>query len=256
MTTAALVLPTEGQAERLPQLVALAGQRLLDACTSAEVLEAHEFAKKTLAFAKLIDATKKTMGDCLIIVKLAEIRLATEIDAGQASGVLAQHGGDHTSKVANSDLAPPSYAELGVKKQDVASWRETASLGEEGVRKVVQDALNAGKTPSDAMVKKAAKAAKAATMPKQKPRRKIPLERRRISNQALIAREWTHIKGAIENTLQLTPDAIDPVRRDKKKREFINDWIDRVADFWTDFRNAWRLGQQPAAADVAEDIEE
>lgn len=51
--------------ENLPGLLARAGQRLLDARTSAEVLEAKKLAEAALHYAKVTKAANETHADCI-----------------------------------------------------------------------------------------------------------------------------------------------------------------------------------------------
>jgi hypothetical protein len=65
--------------------------------------------------------------------------MVTEIRAAQAKGEVTHHGGDRKSeeiKVADSDLDPVTYSELGVTRQEVAEWSNMADLGPKGIEKV------------------------------------------------------------------------------------------------------------------------
>ena len=70
--------------DNLPGLLARAGQRLLDARDAAEVLEAKHLAEAALHLAKVTKAANETHADCLRIIARAEMRMADEIDRGQA----------------------------------------------------------------------------------------------------------------------------------------------------------------------------
>src|SRR5450755_2729361 len=76
----------------LPTLLARAGQRLLDARSSGEVLEAKKLAEAALHFAKVMEAANETHADCLRVITRAEIRMADEIDGGQERGEVAKAG--------------------------------------------------------------------------------------------------------------------------------------------------------------------
>ena len=58
----------------------------------------------------------------------AEMRMADEIDRGQAEGAVAGQGGDR-SKVQTSDLA--TCDDLGISKQRVSEWRDVRDAGEQ-----------------------------------------------------------------------------------------------------------------------------
>ena len=72
--------PTE-----LSTLLQRAGQRLLDARTSGEVLEAMRLADLALQYAQVTGAANETLADCLRIVLRAEIGMADEIDRGRVN---------------------------------------------------------------------------------------------------------------------------------------------------------------------------
>jgi hypothetical protein len=57
----------------LPSLVVQAGQRLVDAKSSAEVLEVKKLAELALHYAKVTKAANETHADCLRIITRAEI---------------------------------------------------------------------------------------------------------------------------------------------------------------------------------------
>ena len=128
--------------ENLPALVTRAGQRLLDARNSAEVLEAKRLAESALHYAKLTKAANETHADCLRIITRAEIRMADEIDAGQARGEVPIQG-QHATHVQGADMT-----ELGISRQRVAEWRETRDAGSEIVEEAIQSALNEGRAPT------------------------------------------------------------------------------------------------------------
>jgi len=86
----------------LPALLSRAGQRLLDARSSAEVLEAKRLAEAALHYAKVTQAANDTHADCLRIITRAEMRMADEIDRGQASGDVAGKG--RPENVQGSDI--------------------------------------------------------------------------------------------------------------------------------------------------------
>jgi len=66
----------------------------------------------------------ETHGDCLRIITRAEIRMADEIDRGQASGEVARAQDGRPASVQSSDTYPATYDSLGISRQRVAEWRE------------------------------------------------------------------------------------------------------------------------------------
>jgi phage N-6-adenine-methyltransferase len=136
-----LALATENN---LPSLVSRAGQRLLDARNSAEVLEAKKIAEMALHYAKVMKAANDTHADCLRIITRAEMRMADEIDRGQASGELATRGDDKS----------PNLGDLGVPSQRVSEWREVRDAGEDVVEEAIQTALDEGRAPTKSDIQK------------------------------------------------------------------------------------------------------
>lgn len=129
----------------LPALVTRAGQRLLDAKSSAEVLEAKHFAEAALHYAKVTSAANETHADCLRIITRAEMRMADEIDAGQKRGEIATSG-QHGGAVQTSDS-------LDLDRRRVAEWRETRDAGPEIVEQAIQGALSEGRAPTKADIR-------------------------------------------------------------------------------------------------------
>ena len=121
--------------ESLPGLLARAGQRLLDARDAAEFLEAKHFAEAALHLAKVTNAANETHADCLRIIARAEMRMADEIDRGQASGEVAGKG--ERANVRSPDIS--DYDDLGISRQRVAEWRDIRDAGEA----VVEAAIDA-----------------------------------------------------------------------------------------------------------------
>jgi hypothetical protein len=63
------------------------------------------------------------------IIARAEIRMADEIDAAQARGEVAGHGGARNFKVENPDLETPGLGKIGVTKQNLYDWRKLREAG-------------------------------------------------------------------------------------------------------------------------------
>jgi len=141
----------------LPALIDRARTRLAEARTSAEVLEARAAAMAAYHHSKLIDATKETQADCLSIIKRAEIRMANEIDAAQERGEVERPGGNRKIIVRSADNDPATYGELGLSRQRVAEWRELRDAGEDVIDRALDVALDDGRTPSGADIRRAAK---------------------------------------------------------------------------------------------------
>lgn len=142
------VVPTS---ESLPSLMGRAGQRLIEAKSSAEVLESMKIAQSAMHYARVTKAANETHADCLRIIARAEIRMANEIDRGQASGELDTRGGDrgnqHTgANVRTSDNA--TLSDLGVSRQRVSEWREVRDAGEGAVEEALRNALLDGRAPT------------------------------------------------------------------------------------------------------------
>lgn len=135
-------------AENLPALISRAGQRLLDARTSAEVLEAKQLAEAALHYARVTKAANDTHADCLRIITRAEMRMADEIDRGQASGEVAGLGfNQHSEGVQTTDT-------LGLDRRRVSEWREMRDAGEPVVEQAIQGALAEGRAPTKADIQK------------------------------------------------------------------------------------------------------
>lgn len=143
-------------AEQLPALIDRATRCLAEARTSAEVLEAKATAEAALHYAKVTKAANATQADCLRMIVRAEIRMADEIDRGQASGEVARrtdgtairdhvHGAD---KVATFD-------DLGVDRRRVAEWRAIRDAGAAVVEKVIAKTLAEDRAPTKADIHRA-----------------------------------------------------------------------------------------------------
>lgn len=140
-------------ANSIPSLIDRASRRLAEAKTSAEVLEAKAAAELALHYAKVTKAANESHADCLRIITRAEIRMASEIDRGQAAGEVAKPG--RTANVPASDNRA-TLADLGVSRQRVGEWRKVAEAGEEKVEQAISEALVEGRAPTKADVHRAA----------------------------------------------------------------------------------------------------
>ena len=164
----------QSSAMTLPALVDRAVTALANARSSAEVLEARDLAsvaydaakkaarlgKAKKAHDELIAAAYRAQADALAIESEAKHRLADEYDAAQERGELAtQHDGPRHSK---PERQKPTLADVGLTKKNVFEAREIrdAEKAEPGiVRRVLDEALEAGEEPTKAKVRRAVKKA-------------------------------------------------------------------------------------------------
>lgn len=145
-----MTVPAIAEAGGLPGLIDRAGQRLLAARGSAEVLEARALAETALHYAKVTKAANETHADCIRIITRAEMRMADEIDRGQASGeVRTRADNQHVQ-------GPDKLEDLGIDRRRVADWRDVRDAGPEVVEEAIQGALAQGRAPTKAAVRKAA----------------------------------------------------------------------------------------------------
>ena len=141
MNAPAHIDPSE--ANNLPALVMRAGQRLIEARSSAEVLEAKKLAEVALHYAKVTKAANDTHADCLRIITRAEMRMADEIDRGQDSGEVARQG-----RPKENSQGSAVYDDLGIDHRRVSEWRDIRDAGEEAVEDAIQTALDEGRAPT------------------------------------------------------------------------------------------------------------
>lgn len=154
----------------LPALVVRAGQRLLEARTSAEVLEARDLAsiaydaaKKAARLAKakgahdaLIAAAHRAQADALDIEAQAKRRLADEYDAAQERGEVKSVGNPNYSQA--EEL--PTAADVGLTPKQIHEAREIrdAEQAEPGiVRRALDATIARGEEPTRASVKRVVK---------------------------------------------------------------------------------------------------
>src|SRR5258706_6333733 len=124
---------------QLPALIDRARQRLAEARSSAEVLEAKAVAEAALHYARLTKAANETHADCLRMIVRAEVRMADEIDAGQARGEIQKVGGDRKSIIAQSSGNDPTPLDaLGLDSRRIAEWRDVRDVGEAVVEQAIQ----------------------------------------------------------------------------------------------------------------------
>ncbi len=158
----------------LPGLIDRAASALVNARSSAEVLEARDMAgvaydaaKKAARLSKakgahdaLIAAAHRAQADALEIEAKAKRRLADEYDAAQERGEVKANGGDRVSTVSKKNSAP-SASDIGLTRKDIHEAREIrdAENTDPGiVRRTLDEAIDAGEEPTRAKVKRAVKA--------------------------------------------------------------------------------------------------
>lgn len=124
-------------AETLPKLIDKASQALMDAKSSAEVLEAREMARIAYDAAKTAGriAKAKQAHDSILadvyrsqahataIRARAEMRLAEEYDAAQERGEVARHGGGRNFNVSGKNVEPTA-ADIGISRKDIFEGRQ------------------------------------------------------------------------------------------------------------------------------------
>jgi hypothetical protein len=89
---------------QLPALIDRATRCLAEARTSAEVLEAKAAAEAALHYAKVTKAANETQADCLRMIVRAEMRMADEIDRGQANGEVASAGDNPIVRASDNQI--------------------------------------------------------------------------------------------------------------------------------------------------------
>jgi hypothetical protein len=118
-----------GNADRLPAIITRASARLMKARDSAEVLEAKQTAEAALHFAKLTKATNETHADCLRIITRAEMRMADEIEKGQACGTISKRGRARKKKAwdfpGSASLSGGNSATLAPRESSRSSSRSS-----------------------------------------------------------------------------------------------------------------------------------
>lgn len=154
MTQAQSIQLAEAHETRLPALIDRARQRLADARTSAEVLEAKAVAEAALHYARLTKAANETHADCLRMIVRAEVRMADEIDAGQERGEVAKPNQPVSQYVQTADI-PATLDELGVTRQRLAEWRDVRDAGERVIEQAINSALAEGRAPTKSDVRRA-----------------------------------------------------------------------------------------------------
>lgn len=155
--------------QSLPSLVHRAAQQLASAASAAEILEARDMASAAYTTAKaaarlakakgahdeLIAKAHRAQADALEIEAMAKRRLADEYDAAQERGEVRANGGDQSSR---AEECIPTASEVGLSHREIHDARQIrdAEVAEPGVvRRVLDEALDAGDEPTKAAVRRA-----------------------------------------------------------------------------------------------------
>lgn len=162
--------------DNLPQLLMRAGQRLMDARSSAEVLESKKIAEAALHLAKVMNAANETHADCLRIITRAEMRMANEIDAAQERKEIRGPGRHSNS---------PNLGELNLDSRRISEWREVRDAGEEVVERALNRAISEGRTPTKAEILAAAKDIRAEKVDRKRAEKVAETDRIRGRNSNL-----------------------------------------------------------------------
>ncbi|MDE0590440.1 hypothetical protein OU789_10925 [Halocynthiibacter sp. C4] len=159
------VIPTE----TLPALIDKATQALDSARTSAEVLEARDFARTAYDAAKsagriakakqahdsIISEVHRAQGHALSIRARAEIRLADEYDAAQERGEVAKAG-------ANQHEVVVSANDLGLRRDEIheaRKFRDAEKASPNAVSSAIENIIERGEEPTRAALRRSVLAA-------------------------------------------------------------------------------------------------
>jgi hypothetical protein len=165
MSSTDLVHPATGEVvclasgDTFTRMIGRAMQALDNARTLADTVRAMKLAQAAKELAKIANAANAARGDCLRIEVLAQIRIVEEYDAAQQRGEVAGEGGDHrsiTALSADSDRLP-TLEDLDLDRRRMSEWRDMARAGEDAALQVISDALDHGREPTKAAVRRAIK---------------------------------------------------------------------------------------------------
>lgn len=196
---------------QLPALISRAQRYLAEAKTSAELLQARAAAQAALHYSRLRDAAIEVQADCLRIIKLAELRLANEIDAAQERGEVAKPGGDRDSIVQTSDnRTEATFEDLNLDRRRVAEWRQLRDAGGEPlVEKVIQGALSEGRPPKASDIRNEVRKLTVMTRARTIPERIIPTTVvRHDPEEAERNKLWWSVRHGIFSERNTQPDPV------------------------------------------------
>ena len=144
--------------ETLPALIDKASAALANARSSAEVLEARDFARAAYDAAKsaarmskakqahdsILAEVHRAQGHALAIRSRAEMRLAEEYDAAQDRGEVASNGqrGSEKAVEKHNGFSPATAADLGLRRDEIHEARKLRDA-EQAEPGLIQRAINA-----------------------------------------------------------------------------------------------------------------
>jgi len=215
MSDLAIIAPAN-----LPSMVDRAAAALLNARSSAEVLEArdmagavYDMAKRAARLAKakdahdsLIAAAHRAQADALEIEARAKRRLADEYDAAQERGEVAKLGSNqHVAGVPDRNTLPTA-SDLGLTRKAIHEARQVrdAEAAEPGiVRRALDDRLAAGQEPTRAALREMVTAAAVRGLrPAPAASRRNPL----YVPPTAAGSAWTHLYGECRAMLEWATD--------------------------------------------------
>ena len=186
----------EFQTATLPILIERASRALLDAKTSAEVLEARDmarvaydaakssarYAKGKEAYDEVLAAAHAAQGKAQEIALRAEMRFAEEYDKAQERGEIASRSVRTDIVPDGNDVRPATASEVGIDRKEIHQARklrdaEKASPGR--TKAVIEDIVARGEEPTRSKVHREV-IAKPAT-PAKEPKAPIDPERRKLA---------------------------------------------------------------------------
>lgn len=164
----ALTIP---EADNLPALVRAAANKIANAETAAEILEARELAGVAYDTAKragrlaraksahdeLISAVYRAQADALEIESMAKRRLADEYDAAQDRGEVGKSG-SRSDLVRGGNEVVPSAADVGLSRtqiHDARQFRDAERADPGIVRRTLDQRLASGQEPNKSALREA-----------------------------------------------------------------------------------------------------
>lgn len=162
--------PAVIQSNHLPSLVQRAADALLSAKSSAEVLEARDYAGVAYAAAKtagrmarakqahdtLLMEVYRAQADALLIEAQAKMRLADEYDNAQERGEVSK-GGGRPDCVEDHNAVPATAADLGIRRdqtQEARSLRDAEQERPGLAERALGEMLSRGEEPTKAALRR------------------------------------------------------------------------------------------------------
>lgn len=157
--------------QTLPVLIDRASRALLEARTSAEVLEARDIARVAYDAAKsagriakakqahdeVIAAVHRAQADALLVEARAKMRLADEYDAAQTRGEVARLGSNQTNVGVGDHNTLPTAADIGLRRDEIHEARKLrdAEAKEPGkAERVLTEIAERGEEPTKAALRR------------------------------------------------------------------------------------------------------